>query len=76
MYLYLYFFTNILLSRKRLKNNSSEQNYYYMVMDPGRVIDAGPKGNNARFMNHSCEPNCETQVPFFQQAGLNLVPKM
>lgn len=26
-----------------------------------RIIDAGPKGNQARFMNHSCQPNCETQ---------------
>uniref|UniRef100_A0A4W5NXJ8 Nuclear receptor binding SET domain protein 1b n=1 Tax=Hucho hucho TaxID=62062 RepID=A0A4W5NXJ8_9TELE len=26
-----------------------------------RIIDAGPKGNQARFMNHSCRPNCETQ---------------
>ena len=25
------------------------------------MIDAGPKGNNARFMNHSCDPNCITQ---------------
>lgn len=26
-----------------------------------RIIDAGPKGNQARFMNHCCQPNCETQ---------------
>jgi SET domain-containing protein len=26
-----------------------------------RVIDAGPKGNLSRYMNHSCDPNCETQ---------------
>lgn len=26
-----------------------------------RIIDAGPKGNLSRFMNHSCQPNCETQ---------------
>lgn len=25
-----------------------------------RIIDAGPKGNYSRFMNHSCQPNCET----------------
>lgn len=26
-----------------------------------RIIDAGPKGNYSRFMNHSCQPNCEAQ---------------
>lgn len=44
-----------------LNDKDAEQNYYFMVMDNSRVIDAGPKGNVARFMNHSCDPNCETQ---------------
>lgn len=26
-----------------------------------RIIDAGPKGNLTRFMNNSCDPNCDTQ---------------
>ena len=51
-----------LFDRKRLSDKSSAENYYYMVMDAHRVIDAGPKGNAARFMNHSCDPNCETEV--------------
>ena len=33
----------------------------YVVLNDVRIIDAGPKGNYSRFMNHSCRPNCETQ---------------
>jgi SET domain-containing protein len=32
--------------------------YFFSVSD-GRVIDGGCRGNEARFINHSCEPNCE-----------------
>lgn len=38
-----------------------EDNYYFLTIDKDIMIDAGPKGNLARFMNHSCQPNCETQ---------------
>lgn len=36
-------------------------NFYMLTLDKDRIIDAGPKGNFARFMNHCCQPNCETQ---------------
>ena len=40
---------------------SGEENYYNLTIDSNRMIDAGPKGNMARFMNHSCDSNCITQ---------------
>uniref|UniRef100_A0A3B3DR07 Histone-lysine N-methyltransferase NSD3 n=1 Tax=Oryzias melastigma TaxID=30732 RepID=A0A3B3DR07_ORYME len=36
-------------------------NFYMLTLTKDRVIDAGPKGNSSRFINHSCNPNCETQ---------------
>jgi uncharacterized protein len=32
------------------------------AIDNGLTIDAGVKGNSIRFMNHSCDPNCETTL--------------
>jgi len=37
------------------------KNWYFMTLDSSRIIDAGPKGNISRFMNHSCNPNCRTE---------------
>ena len=31
----------------------------FFTLADGRVIDGGDEGNDARFINHSCEPNCE-----------------
>lgn len=38
-----------------------DNNFYFLSIDHKYRIDAGPKGNKSRFMNHSCEPNCITQ---------------
>ena len=35
--------------------------YYFMSLDADFVIDATLKGSLSRFINHSCEPNAETQ---------------
>ena len=32
------------------------------AIDDERTIDAGVNGNSIRFINHSCDPNCETTV--------------
>jgi uncharacterized protein len=32
------------------------------VVDRGVVIDAGVGGNDARFINHGCDPNCESVI--------------
>ncbi|XP_045539872.1 uncharacterized protein LOC123722367 [Papilio machaon] len=47
--------------RMQRKYEIRDENYYFLTLDKERMIDAGPKGNLARFMNHCCEPNCETQ---------------
>ncbi|XP_050949120.1 histone-lysine N-methyltransferase NSD2 [Labeo rohita] len=49
--------------RARIKHAQENNigNFYMLTLDKDRIIDAGPKGNEARFMNHSCQPNCETQ---------------
>jgi hypothetical protein len=38
-----------------------QRHFYFMTIRKGEIIDASKKGNLARFMNHSCNPNCETQ---------------
>jgi hypothetical protein len=51
------------MCQERLKkaHAQSYNNFYMLTLDAGLVIDAGRKSNYARFINHSCGPNCETQ---------------
>lgn len=35
--------------------------FFFSLSDGRTVIDAGRGGNAARWMNHSCDPNCETE---------------
>lgn len=39
---------------------------FLFELNDGRVIDAGVRGNAARWINHSCRPNC---VPYEDEAG-------
>ncbi|KAM6961098.1 histone-lysine N-methyltransferase NSD2 [Aplochiton taeniatus] len=48
--------------RARIKyaQDNDISHFYMLTLDKDRIIDAGPKGNFSRFMNHSCQPNTET----------------
>uniref|UniRef100_A0A8C7I376 Nuclear receptor binding SET domain protein 2 n=1 Tax=Oncorhynchus kisutch TaxID=8019 RepID=A0A8C7I376_ONCKI len=48
-------------SRIKYYQENDITHFYMLTIDKDRIIDAGPKGNYSRFMNHSCQPNCDTQ---------------
>lgn len=35
--------------------------HYTMMLGAGEYLDPTQYGNFGRFLNHSCDPNCETQ---------------
>eukprot|EP01125_Pyxidicula_operculata_P021050 TRINITY_DN796_c0_g1_i4.p1 TRINITY_DN796_c0_g1~~TRINITY_DN796_c0_g1_i4.p1 ORF type:complete len:367 (-),score=53.23 TRINITY_DN796_c0_g1_i4:8-1108(-) len=39
----------------------TKKNFYFIAIDANVGIDASAKGNIARFINHSCDPNCITE---------------
>uniref|UniRef100_W5LVE4 SET domain-containing protein n=1 Tax=Lepisosteus oculatus TaxID=7918 RepID=W5LVE4_LEPOC len=39
----------------------THNDHYCLNLDSGMVIDSYRMGNEARFINHSCDPNCEMQ---------------
>ena len=49
--------------RRRAKEYYKDKNrhYYFMALKSDQIIDATMKGNISRFINHSCDPNAETQ---------------
>ena len=47
--------------RARTKRYSKVDHFYFMALNGNEILDAAKKGNASRFINHSCDPNCETQ---------------
>ena len=43
-------------------NSPNDHDFYIMELDPGIYVDGKKKGNLSRFINHSCDPNCELSV--------------
>lgn len=55
------FSLNSQIGIKRRTDYAGSTCTYLMKLSPKEVIDPTKKGNVARFINHSCDPNCVTQ---------------
>jgi hypothetical protein len=48
---------------KRYEDHDESDNHTFLfIVDKHTVIDAGVGGNDARFINHQCEGNCESII--------------
>jgi SET domain-containing protein len=47
----------------RYENKDPSDNHTFLfTVDARTVIDAGVNGNEARYINHGCDPNCESTI--------------
>ena len=44
----------------RRENQKAPDDYhtFFFSLESGKIIDGGSNGNDARWINHSCAPNC------------------
>jgi len=48
---------------ERYNDDAAEHPHVVLfIVDDNTVVDGGQGGNEARFINHSCDPNCEAVV--------------
>jgi len=49
-------------AQARPPHNPDEPNHtFFFHIDDDHVIDGGTRGNSARWINHSCHPNCKAE---------------
>ena len=48
--------------RRYADRDVADNHTFLFTVDEQTVIDAGVGGNAARFLNHGCDPNCETVI--------------
>lgn len=45
-----------------MDDDADDPHTFLFQLGDGRSVDAGVGGNDARFINHSCDPNCEPEL--------------
>jgi hypothetical protein len=48
--------------RRYADKEEHDSHTFLFIVDARTVIDAGVDGNEARFVNHACQPNCESVI--------------
>jgi uncharacterized protein len=48
--------------RRYERKEAGDAHTFLFIVDARTVIDAGVDGNEARFVNHACDPNCESVI--------------
>ncbi len=48
--------------RRYEDKDENDSHTFLFIVDSRTVIDAGVGGNDARYINHSCNPNCESVI--------------
>lgn len=48
--------------RRYMEKGDDDGHTFFFVVDGRTVIDGGVGGNASRFVNHCCDPNCETVI--------------
>jgi SET domain-containing protein len=47
--------------RRHPTNPDDPFHTFFFVLSSGKVIDGNDQGNDARWINHACDPNCESE---------------
>lgn len=47
---------------ERYPDNDDRHHTFLFAIDDDIVVDAAVNGNDARFLNHSCDPNCDVVI--------------
>ncbi len=48
--------------RRYADKEAGDNHTFLFIVNTRTVIDAGVDGNEARYINHSCQPNCESVI--------------